>query len=734
MLRIYLLIVAAVFAGITSGADSNLLTNPGFEGNAGGWQFDKAVGRIVREARTGARALRLDCPADRRSVSASQTIVCEPGKRYLLSAWSKSDGRISLLAWFKDADGKNVPGRRAYSAGDGPWAMHDWSRSAMIIEPPAACARLKIDLRLELGNYQAIALGRARHAIFDDVELSITEQTDNLLFNGGMERCSLRDVPDGWFRALRGGKRPPSDMAPGRWVVDREHPWEGECCLRSDLPNSDMRSIFAPCMPGRTHTFSVYLRADRPMRVAAYVWFGEFPITHWQVGTEWKRYAFAVQIHESASRARVSVIHPAVEGTLWADAAQLEVGDAATRFRSSLRDLPRARLTEAAQVNVQIPAEAVELLRRPVPPPPRRPGVCVDPARECLSIDGRPFFGVGFGGVPVEHFGELEGMNSSIVMPRGIFGPGAEKLDAAKSLECARACLDRAHKLGLKVIIWMHLLGDREYKRWHEDEKRRAWLDRVIRGLKDHPAMLAWKTCDEPHTVPAEWIERLYSFFHERDPGHPAFINLGAGRTTAGCIQKYGPFTDLVSVDYYPAACAPTLEGIADFADLLRNARPGRPLHYWIQCFMGISWLRCPTPDEETAMAYLSVIHGASLISYFIYRPPSQILWDHSRDLNAELRSLARDYGLLEPPAACKATVVEAEGIHALLKGSADRAMLVTVNALPRPARVHFTIPGLRAGSRVRVAFENRTIKSGPRGFEDLYRPHARHVYLIEGM
>ncbi len=721
MSRMLICLLALAVTPLAQAQEGNLLANAGFEEGAEGWQFDEAVSQLVADARTGAQALRLDCPAEAHHVSAGQVIACEPGKRYLLSAWSKGEAKVSLLGWFKDAEGKDLPGPRPYVVVGGPIGLHGWSQTAMIVEPPPICAQLKAILYVQQG-----------HAIFDDVELTVTEQTDNLLFNGGMEVCTLPDVPDGWWRTLRGpDPHPPSVNAPGRWGVERESPWEGECCLKSDIPNSDMRSIIGPCQGGRPHTFSVYLRADRPMQVSAYIWWGDYTDTTWEVGTEWKRYTLTVEIPEGFSQARVSIKHLPVEGTLWADAAQLEVGDTATPFRASLRDLPRAPVTEPAQVAVEIPAAALDLVRGPVPGPHAEPGVNVDPAWECLSVDGKPFFGVGFGGVPLEQLGELEGMNCNIVTPRGIFGEGAEEFDVAKSLEHARACLDRAEELNLKVIMWPRLLGDKEYEQWYQDETRRGWLEGVIAGLKDHPALLAWMTTDEPHTVPAEWIERLHNFFRERDPAHPAFINLGCGKSTAGCIESYGPFTDLVSVDYYPAAREASLEGIADYAELVRAAQPGKPLHYWVQCFTGPYWYRYPTPAEETAMDYLAIIHGTTLISYFIYRPTSEVLWQHVRDLNAELRSLADEHGLLRPPAPSDQTVIVSDGVHVLVKGDAERVMLVTVNARARPAQVHFSVPGLAADDEVRVAFEDRTIEHATGGFDDHYDATSRHVYLI---
>ena len=386
-------------------------------------------------------------------------------------------------------------------------------------------------------------------------------------------------------------------------------------------------------------------------------------------------------------------------------------------------------VTEPSQVRLEIPAAFAS---DAPPEPAAAEGIAIDTTRECLLVDGEPFFGVGMGRVPLSHLHKMVEANCNMVMPYDPFGEGDDELDVETSVAHAMRVLDRAEELDMKVILWMGLMRDGEYKQWYADEGRRAWLDRVIRGLADHPALLAWKIADEPHTVPNEWIERLHGFFRQRDPDHPAFINLGAGRTTEGCITNYGPFSDLVSVDYYPAAREPSLEGIAHYAHLLRRIQPKKPLHYWLQYFCGPYWRRLPTPDEQTAMAYLSVIHGTSLITWFTYRPASHVLWEHVSNLNAELRELADDHGLLTPPSPGHETLIVKDGIHALAKPREDRLLLVSVNAKGRPAQVRLALPNVPAGAKVRVLFEDRTIEPANGGFDDRFEALQRHVYVIE--
>ncbi len=722
-----LTVIAALLTVVPCAAQENLLANPGFEAGLEAWT-GAGDDALVADARSGESALSITCPADEHHANVDQTVPCEAGRRYRLSAWSRGNACVSLLAWFRDDEGEDVPlveGGRPYVMRRGPMGLHDWSQTAMIVQPPEGCTQMTLKLYSQDGT-----------AVFDDCEIVPTDARENLLLNGGMEMRTVPDTPDGWNCMLRGQEeaRAPSVYGPGRWAAVREDAFEGDWCIRDDIPNSDIRSMVADCPPGATLTFSVYLRAEPPMDVQAYIWAGndayERSLVTWQVNEQWRRYSTTVTIPGDQARPRVTVKHLPVEGVLWADATQLEVGERPTDFRASLRDLPVAPVTQTRSVELRIPPEAVEPVDAPTVAADE--GIAVDSARECLLVDGEPFFGVAMGNVPLSHMAEMVEANCNMVMPANLFGEGEKALDVEASVAHAREVLDRAEELGLQVIPWMHLLNDHEYEQWYADEARRAWLDGVIRGLRDHPALLAWKITDEPHTVPNEWIERLYEFFRERDPDHPAFINLGAGRTTEGCMTNYGPFSDIASVDYYPAAREASLEGIGHYADLLRSIAPGKPLHYWLQYFTGAYWKRLPTPEEQTAMAYLSVIHGTSLITWFIYRPASDTLWRHVCDLDEELRELADEHDLLAPPPPNEETLIVKDGVHVLAKPGAERTLLVTVNSVDQPAEVRFQLPQRLRGCEVRVLFEDRTVEMGEGGFHDGFEALERHVYVVE--
>lgn len=736
MRRVLICLVPFLTALVAHAEGPNLLTNPGFEDGEEGWTGHPQEARsVVTDARSGGQALRIECAEDVHHASAWQSVACKHGDRYLFSFWSKGEGKVNVVAWFKGADGNDIEAQRPYLLRKTVVGAHDWSRSGMVIHIPESCMTVNVTLYVGQG-----------HAVFDDVELMHTDMAGNILLNGGMEVSSIPPAPDGWLRTLK-PPGPPEHYSPERWGIDATQPWEGRSCVKLTVERVGVHSIFAPCQAGCTYTFSVYLRADHPMRAGIFLWTDRCLGEVLDVGTQWERHSFTATMPDGMHETHVAVTHRSAEGTLWVDGAQLELGNSASPWVASFRDLPVNRPDpEPGQVAVEIPEGAVELLGISEPPHTGS-AIAFDRERECLLVDGRPWFGIGFWGVPGvgDHFGELaaHGCNFAIML-RSLYGnvfPWAD-WTPEEGVANARACLDRAQAAGVRVIPVLAVpadgrmksaMNDADFETWYTDEGKRAWLDLLINHLKDHPALLAWLFSDEPHTVAAEWVERLHRFVRERDPDHPAFLNLGGGKTTAGSIESYGPFTDLSSVDCYPAVLHGTLEPVPQYADVLRSSQPGKPLMYHTECYIpDAHWYRSPTVEEQRAAAYLAVIHGASMISYFTYRPASQHKWDATREMNAELRTIADEYGLLEPPAPGEKTIAESDGIHALVKGDENRVVLITANARNRPAEVRFNIPGLPGTWQVRELFGDNTPEWENGGFQDHFDPYDRHVYILE--
>jgi hypothetical protein len=271
---------------------------------------------------------------------------------------------------------------------------------------------------------------------------------------------------------------------------------------------------------------------------------------------------------------------------------------------------------------------------------PRRNEVKVDYLHRCLVVAGEPFIVMSPGWLVEENLPAVEGGHFNTVMlkrwhePTGIIYATGQVPEEA--LAAWRSFLDAAWSRGLRVIF--HLPMKLRDNAAALDEEA---IDTLVRAFRDHPALLAWHTVDEPG--PRATPEKLLSvanLVRELDPYHPVWINEATfWEETLTYAEGAQPACDVYSVDHYPIPDQGTLT-IAEWTRRLNRIVGGRkPLFMWIQAFGAIEWWsREPTPAEVREMTYLSFIHGARGVLYFVYRPRSPQLWAECRRLAMEVR------------------------------------------------------------------------------------------------
>jgi hypothetical protein len=87
-------------------------------------------------------------------------------------------------------------------------------------------------------------------------------------------------------------------------------------------------------------------------------------------------------------------------------------------------------------------------------------------------------------------------------------------------------------------------------------------LVRIVNGLKDHPALGAWKGVDEPAnpnrpaTIPAAGLARAYTRLKQLDSNHPVVITQ-APLGSVNDLVRYRPAFDITGADIYPIAYPP---------------------------------------------------------------------------------------------------------------------------------------------------------------------------------
>jgi len=370
-----------------------------------------------------------------------------------------------------------------------------------------------------------------------------------------------------------------------------------------------------------------------------------------------------------------------------------------------------------------------------------------------ITVDGKRFFPIGIYYVPKgsEPFKELADAGFNLV-----------KCDTKEQL-------DMANIYGLKV--WVSL-GD-ELDLSNKTEERKQSIKSKVAELKDHPALLAWESMDEPAwtwkrdwepRASAEGLSQGHKFVKELDPNHLLWIN-HAPRNTEKTLTKFSQYADILACDVYPViskdidadktyAIMPngkqtdlanqTISCVGEYVDKMKMSA-GENRGTWI-VLQGFAWDNeqnpknplYPTYEETRFMAYDAIIHGVKGIFYwgtYSMPQPSQH-WTDLKKVSRELGDLMPV--LASPDVPCNLTLDYEEmgysidkGIEYLVKEHDGVKYMISANTTIGPVKVSFSGIPLSAQS-AEVMFENRNIAISNNSFMDTYEPYGVHVYKLK--
>ncbi len=303
-------------------------------------------------------------------------------------------------------------------------------------------------------------------------------------------------------------------------------------------------------------------------------------------------------------------------------------------------------------------------------------------------------------------------------------------------------------------------------------------------ALIGHSHLLAWIHGDEPDMPQGrgaeakprrspEEIVGIYQRIKEADRTRPVFVTFTAcfmkedGRFPAEVKEKvYPEFVkgcDVVGFDIYPiygSGHANHLDWVAKGVSQLRAiAGENRPLYAWIETGKGSRWMTYEKqpdvlPIHTRAEVWMAIIRGATAIGYFTHAwQPSFTEFAPTPEMQAELKRLntqiARLSGaILAPAAKEKVEMTLAGGLACHLKATRHDGVLWIFSQNidlgegaeklkqfdpinPRGGKATFTVEGLKAGTKIEVVDENRTIVAAEGGFSDEFAPLAEHIYRI---
>lgn len=296
----------------------------------------------------------------------------------------------------------------------------------------------------------------------------------------------------------------------------------------------------------------------------------------------------------------------------------------------------------------------------------------------------------------------------------------------------------------------------------------------VALGDQNNDIIVGWLMPDEPDnkqkiagdndytspTAPETLIKRYLSL-KAKDPTRPIMVNFGQGVASDGWhgrgtrtnhpedYEQYVKAGDIVSFDIYPVTHKnPMVRGRLDLVAkgvdrLIRWTDGEKPV--W--SFVGASRVSnpdvLPTGDDIRRQVWLSIIHGATGIVYYVHQfLPKFVeagLLQHEelsgavKDINARITSIARVLN--------SETIERAVTVDGTNKGSA-------VTALVKQDRCYLYIfAGSKSGLESNVTFhvkqrvrdqnfavldESRSVYLKNGSFDDYFGPYAVHLYQLK--
>ena len=362
---------------------------------------------------------------------------------------------------------------------------------------------------------------------------------------------------------------------------------------------------------------------------------------------------------------------------------------------------------------------------------------------------------------------------------RSYWGSQPARIDGNRRLVGLKEFMDEAQRHDLKVAI---MLWNSLREQWVTTIKGAEWsrdpmgrgdfrpydgttlgvagaIAKVVNAYKDHPAYFGINIKDEIDHPSPDWgtplesVRCLYALLRRVDPNHPQWTNLMGYRRLLWLACKVSD-DPIEGFDRYPDGDKTPFSSVAEWMrETERQAGPCViiPIH---------SIMDLPAINPKvTVVTWVSLIHGAQGLGYFVYQRDSvdaPAWWADLKKTLDEVNAVAlvalrrstskelgrtwattqgtRDYYHIEHSADGDGTTDNPK-IDACFRQNLETGdrYLIAQNAYNEATQATFTVQGLPAGATVEVLFENRTLKSQSGSFSDSFTPYQHHVYLLKG-
>lgn len=249
-----------------------------------------------------------------------------------------------------------------------------------------------------------------------------------------------------------------------------------------------------------------------------------------------------------------------------------------------------------------------------------------------LTVDGKPFFPLGFylewpDSFNAEHAEWLREAGANTVLPYRSFRMRMPENKGPVSVAALRRSLDFLHENGFKVIFGMLEVNTRSgitLDKFDGAVGREAVIDRIVDGIKKHPALLGWYISDENPISEMGKVSDLRFRIGRLDPFHP----IATLTNIADNYIWYGPTGDFMMIDPYPIVDAESQSMHRIRLSFEKQQRESRMGVWWVpQTFnWGIyrrterySDFRYPTEEDMRAQLLLALNFRARGIIFYAY-------------------------------------------------------------------------------------------------------------------
>jgi len=290
-----------------------------------------------------------------------------------------------------------------------------------------------------------------------------------------------------------------------------------------------------------------------------------------------------------------------------------------------------------------------------------------------------------------------------------------------------RSCenLDKLHAANIGVIAWL--------------QGTDADVVRTITGLRDHPAMVAWKIIDEPYGSSKALLAR-YKAAKKADPYRPAFINWDHWYPRLGG-RGILLASDIGSRDAYPSGASSWVVDLArPVADMALAfsvmgddcVTYGKGAGFWQQIYGTDDAFREPTPAEIRCFVHLGLIHRVRLTYYFTCIPMYVPLWNAMAQVGKDMEILSQQ--LATPAAMAVARGRQGPVHYALWKTGQSKGCLLVCNSDTADAELSLTAPTLKniGATAARRVSSDESVAMADRGLWLTLSPYESRMYILE--